>query len=170
MDQVLVAYASKYGATAGIAEKIAQVLRDAGLPTDLQPAGRVRDLSQYRAVILGSAVYMFHWRKEAARLFKALGAAGTGRPVWLFSSGPTSEGDTEAFLEGLKLPKGLQPVADKIGPRDVAVFAGALDLQKLNPFERWIMNKMKAPAGDYRDWEAIEAWAGSIARTLLEAG
>jgi menaquinone-dependent protoporphyrinogen oxidase len=170
MDQVLVAYATKYGATAGIAERIAHVLREAGLPTDLQPAGRVRDLGPYRAVVLGSAVYMFRWRKEAARLLKALEATGAGRPVWLFSSGPTSEGDTEAFLEGLKLPKGLQPLADRIQPQDVAVFAGVLDLQKLNPFERWVMNKMKAPAGDYRDWGAIEAWAGSIARTLQGAG
>jgi len=60
MDQVLVAYASKHAATAGIAEKIGQVLREAGLPADVLPAGRVRDLTPYRAVVLGSAVYMFH--------------------------------------------------------------------------------------------------------------
>ena len=170
MEQVLVAYASKYGATAGIAEKIGQVLREAGLPTDVLPAGRVRDLTPYRAVVLGSAVYMFHWRKEAAKLLKALAAAQAGRPVWLFSSGPTSEGDTEAFLEGLKLPKALQPIADRIQPRDVAVFRGVLDLEKLNPFERWIMSKMKAPTGDFRDWDAIAAWAGAIAQTLLTPG
>jgi menaquinone-dependent protoporphyrinogen IX oxidase len=33
--QVLVAYATKYGATAEIAEKIGQVLRQAGLRTDV---------------------------------------------------------------------------------------------------------------------------------------
>src|SRR5512139_2159436 len=101
MERVLVAYASKYGATAGIAERIGQVLQKAGLPTDVLPAGRVRDLSPYRAVVLGSAVYMFHWRKEAAKLLKALAAEQVHRPVWLFSSGPTSETDTDAFLEGL---------------------------------------------------------------------
>jgi menaquinone-dependent protoporphyrinogen oxidase len=170
MEQVLVAYASKYGATAGIAEKIGQVLREAGLPTGVLPAGRVRDLTPYRAVVLGSAVYMFHWRKEAANLLKALEAAQAGRPVWLFSSGPTSEADTEAFLEGLKLPKALQPIADRIHPRDVAVFRGVLDLKRLNPFERWIMSKMQAPAGDFREWDLIEAWAGTIAQTLLGPG
>jgi menaquinone-dependent protoporphyrinogen oxidase len=170
MQQVLVAYASKHGATAGIAEKIGQVLRETGLPTDVLPAGRVRDLAPYRAVVLGSAVYMFHWRKEAAKLLKALAAAQAGRPVWLFSSGPTSEVDTEAFLEGLKLPKALQPIADRIHPRDVAVFRGVLDLKKLNPLERWMMSKMKAPAGDFREWDAIEAWAGTIAQTLLGPG
>jgi menaquinone-dependent protoporphyrinogen oxidase len=170
MEQVLVAYATKYGATAEIAERIGQVLREAGLPTDIQPAGRVRDLNPYRAVVLGSAVYIFHWRREAAKLLKALEAAHAGRPVWLFSSGPTSEADTEAFLEGRKLPKGLQPVADRIKPRDVAVFCGVLDLEKLNPLERWMMGKMKAPAGDFRDWDAIEAWAGAIAQALLAPG
>jgi menaquinone-dependent protoporphyrinogen oxidase len=170
MERVLVAYATKYGATAGIAEKIGQVLQEAGLPTDVLPAGRVRDLSPYRAVVLGSAVYMFHWRNEAAKLLKALAAAQVDRPVWLFSSGPTSETDTEAFMEGLKLPKALQPVADRIQPRDVAVFRGVLDLTKMNPFERWVMSRMKAPTGDFRQWDAIEAWAASIAQTLLASG
>jgi menaquinone-dependent protoporphyrinogen oxidase len=170
MERVLVAYATKRGATAGIAERIGQVLREADLPTDVLPAGQVHDLSPYSAVVLGSAVYMFHWRKEAAKLLKALAAAQADRPVWLFSSGPTSETDTDAFLEGAKLPKGLQPIADRIQPRDVAVFRGVLDLEKLNPFERWVMNKMKAPAGDFRDWEAIEAWARTIAQALMAPG
>jgi menaquinone-dependent protoporphyrinogen oxidase len=170
MEQVLVAYASKYGATKEIAEKIGQVLLQAGLPTDVLAARNVRDLTPYRAVVLGSAVYMFHWRKEAAKLLKALAAAQGERPVWLFSSGPTSETDTEAFPGGPKLPKGLQPVADRIRVRDAAVFRGVSDPQKMNLFERWIMNNMKAPVGDFRQWDLIEAWAGTIARALLEAG
>ena len=167
MEQVLVTYASKCGATAEIAERIGQVLREAGLPVEVLPAGRVRDLSPYRAVVLGAAVYMFHWRKEAARLLRALAATQAPRPVWLFSSGPTGEGDTDAFLEGARLPKKLQPIADRIHPQDVAVFSGVLDLAKLGSIERWIMTRMKAKAGDYRDWEAIEAWAGAIAQALL---
>jgi menaquinone-dependent protoporphyrinogen oxidase len=57
--RVLVAYATKYGATAEIAEKMGQVLRQAGLPADVLPADHVGDLSPYKAVVLGSAVYMF---------------------------------------------------------------------------------------------------------------
>jgi menaquinone-dependent protoporphyrinogen oxidase len=169
MDPVLVAYASKSGATAGIAERIGQVLREAGLPVEVLPAGEVRDLTPYGAVVLGSAAYMFHWRKPAARLLRTL-AAQAPRPVWLFSSGPTGEGDTDAFPEGAKLPKGLQPVADRIAPRDVAAFSGVLDLTKLGPIERFVMDKMKAVPGDYRDWQAIEAWARTIAQALAEPG
>ena len=51
-------------------------------------------------------------------------------------------------------------------PRDVAVFGRVLDLTKLGPIERFVMNKMQAVPGDYRDWEAIEAWARTIAQAL----
>ena len=56
--RVLVTYASKYGATAEIAEKIGQVLRQAGLQADVLPVNRVNDLTPYKAFVLGSAAYM----------------------------------------------------------------------------------------------------------------
>ena len=56
--KTLVAYGTKYGATAEIAEKIGEVLRQAGLPTDVLPADHVHDLAGYQAVVLGSGVYM----------------------------------------------------------------------------------------------------------------
>lgn len=165
MERVLVAYATKYGATKGIAERIGRVLQEAGLPADVLPARDVRDLGPYRAVVLGSAVYIFHWRKEAVRLLKTLAAAGE-RPVWLFSSGPTSETDTDAFPNGEKLPKAAKPLAESLRVRDVAVFRGASDPATMNPIERWMMSNMKAPAGDFRQWDAIEAWAREIAQAL----
>ncbi len=85
--RVLVAYATKYGATAGIAEKIGQVLREAGLAVDVKPAGQAGDPGGYQAVVLGSAVYIGRWRKEAAHYLKANEKALAQRPVWLFNSG-----------------------------------------------------------------------------------
>ena len=87
--QILVAYATKYGATAEIAEKIGQVLREAGLRTDVLPVDRVSDLSPYQAVVLGSAVYIGKWRKEAVKFLQANEKALAEKLVWLFSSGPT---------------------------------------------------------------------------------
>ena len=63
--RVLVAYGTKHGATAEIAEKIGQVLTDASLPTDVLRADRVSDLTSYQAIVLGSGVYVGQWRKEA---------------------------------------------------------------------------------------------------------
>ena len=167
MDKrVLVAYATKYSATAEIAEKIGEVLREAGLEADVLPADRATDLAAYQAVILGSAVYIGRWRKEAVKFLQANEQALTEKPVWLFSSGPTGEGDPVELLQGWRLPKSLQPLADHVQVRDIAVFHGATDVNKLNFIEKWMLKNVKAPVGDFRDWEAITAWATAIADEL----
>ena len=166
VGKVLVAYGTKYGATAEIAERIGQVLRQAGLDAEVLPAECVGDVRAYQAVVLGSAVYIGQWRKQAAAFLKANEQALAGRPVWLFSSGPTGEGDPVALTQGWRFPTGLQPVADRIGPRDIALFGGAASVEKMNFIEKWLLKNVKAPAGDYRDWDAITAWAASIAGAL----
>jgi menaquinone-dependent protoporphyrinogen oxidase len=166
MEQILVAYGTKYGATAEIAERIGQVLREAGLETEVKGAGRAGDPGAYSAVVLGSAVYMGQWRKEAAKLLKENEAALAGKPVWIFSSGPTGEGDIEELMSGWSFPGGLKPIADRIQPRDMAIFHGAADESKMGRFDRWILKRVKAPVGDFRDWDAIEAWARTIAEEL----
>jgi menaquinone-dependent protoporphyrinogen oxidase len=169
-DQVLVAYATKYGATAEIATKIGEVLRQAGLRADVLPADRVGDLSAYEAVVLGSALYIGQWRKEAVRFLQANESALAEKPVWLFASGPTGEGDPVESVQGRHIPGKLQPIIDRIGPRDVAVFHGAVDEGKLNFIEKWMLKNVKAPSGDFRDWDAIMSWAAAIAAELKEAG
>jgi len=164
--QVLVTYATKYGATAEIAEKIGQVLQQSGLQVQVLPADRAGDPSAYGAVVLGSAVYIGQWRKEAAKFLKANESTLAGKPVWLFSSGPTGEGDPAELVQGWCLPGKLQPVADRIQPRDIAVFHGAVDPDKLNALERWMLKNVKSPVGDFRDWDAIAAWASAIAAEL----
>src|SRR3990172_9805842 len=167
-SQVLVAYATKYGATAEIAEKIGQVLRQAGLQTDVLPVDRVSNLSSYKAVILGSAVYIGGWRKEAAKFLKVNEKVLVEQLVWLFSSGPTGEGNPVELTEGWHFPKALQPIADRIQPRDIAVFHGVIHKQKLNFIEKWMLNNVKAPLGDFRDWDSITSWATAIADVLKE--
>ena len=166
-SKVLVAFASKCGNTAEMAERIGQVLREAGLQTDVLPANRVKKSTDYQAVVLGSAVYIGMWRKEAASFLKANKMDLAQKPVWLFSSGPTGEGDLEALLQGWKFPSGLQSAADWIQPRNITVFRGAVNLQKLNGLEKWMMNRVQAADGDFRDWENIVTWAKGIADEIL---
>ena len=167
-DQILVAYATKYGATAEIAEKIGQVLHQAGLRTVVLPVASVSDLSLYKAVVLGSAVYIGQWRKEAGKFLEANERVLTGKYVWLFSSGPTGMGDPETLLQDWRFPKALQPIADRIHSRDIAVFHGAVDMKKLNLIEKWMLKNVKAPPGDFRDWDTISAWASTISDVLLQ--
>ena len=165
-SQVLVAYGTKYGATAEIAEKIGEVLREEGFEPDVLPADSVADLTPYGAVVLGSAVYVGKWRGEAAKFLEANEKALAGLPVWLFSSGPTGEGDAVELMKGWSFPGAQQDIADRIGPRDVVVFHGAMDSKKLSLPEKLIIKGVKAPMGDFRDWEAITSWAEGIAGTL----
>ena len=164
--KVLVTYGTKYGATAEIAEKIGQVLRQAGLQADILPADRASDLSTYQAVVLGSAVYVGRWRKEAVKFVQRNEQVLGGKPVWLFSSGPTGEGDPAELVQGWRFPGSLQASIDNMRPRDTAVFHGAVDPDRLNLLEKWMLKTVKAPAGDFRDWGAITAWAEAIAAEL----
>ena len=166
MTKVLVAYATKYGATAEIAEKIGEVLEQEGLEVNVTPMKDVRDLTPYGAVVLGTAVYMFRWRKEATKFLKANEKALAELPVWLFMSGPTDKGDPVEQLEGKVVPNGIQPVVDRIKPVDLAVFHGIIQPDKMNAFEKWVMKKMKASDEDFRDWDAIASWAKGIGEKL----
>ena len=166
--KVLVAYATKYGATGEIAEKIGQVLKEAGLSVDILPAERADDLTPYQAVVLGSAVYAGMWLKEAVTFLTANEKQLSERLVWLFSSGPTGEGDPVELMKGWRFPEAQQPIADRIQPRDISFFFGEIDTKKLNFAEKLIVKGIKAPTGDFRDWEAIAAWAAAIAESLKD--
>ena len=164
--KVLVAYATKHGATAEIAEKIGQVLREAGLQVDVLPVEEVRDLASYQAVVLGSGVYIGQWLKRAVAFLAANEKALAKRPVWVFSSGPTGQGDPVELLKGWRIPTAQQPIVDRIKPRGVAVFHGAVDPKKLNLLEKMAISGVKAPVGDFRDWDAITSWAATVAAAI----
>lgn len=91
---------AQHGATAEIAEAIAEMLTAAGLAVDVRRARQVRSLAPYRAVVLGSAVYAGRWRGDALRLLRRRELRD--REVWLFSSGPVGEdkGDPEQLERG----------------------------------------------------------------------
>ena len=166
-EKVLVAYASKYGATREIAEKIGDVLNHAGLRVDVQPVESVRDIYTYQAVILGAAVYIGKWPKEAVKFLQAHEKTLASRPVWLFSSGPTGEGDPMQLLEGWHLPEDVKPVVSRIHPKGITVFHGYINPEKVNFIEAWaVKNLVKKPMGDFRDWKAITDWATRITETL----
>ena len=164
--RVLVAYATKYGATAGIAEKIGQVILQTGLQTDVLPTDRVSDITIYTAIVLGSAVYVGQWRKEAVAFLENNEKVMSKLPVWFFSSGPTGEGDPVQLMQGWRFPEAQQPIADRIQPRDIAFFLGVLDMNKLNMAEKLLIQGLKAPVGDFRDWDVIVSWATAIADAL----
>ena len=164
--RVLIAFASKHGATAEIAGHIGYRLNKKGLQADVVQAADVVSLESYDAIVLGSAVYVGRWRPEAIDFLDRFTTELVDRPVWFFSSGPTGEGDPVELLDGWELPNRQASTIDRIQPRDTVVFHGALNTKKLNFLERWLVKNVKAPTGDFRDWDQIEAWAEEIAEQL----
>lgn len=170
---ILVAYATKYGSTQGLAERIAETLRAEGLEVDLKPAGEARDLTGYEAFVIGSAAYMGSWLKEASELVRRNRETLATRPVWLFSSGPLGRATRDSKGQDVLVasePKEFAEFATGVRPRDMHVFFGALDHSKLRGVHRLFS---LAPAserllieGDFRNWELVDDWARGIAREL----
>lgn len=163
-QRVLVAYGTKHGSTAEIAEAVATTLRAAGLEVDLLRARRVRSLDPYRAVVLGSAVYAGRWRADAMRLLRRPQLAD--REVWLFSSGPVGEdkGDPEQVERWTK-PERVQAIAAGIGVRDHVVFGGMV-ADDAGFIRKKMARNIPPDLRDRRDWQQIEAWAQRIVRDL----
>jgi menaquinone-dependent protoporphyrinogen oxidase len=165
-NKVLVAHASKHGMTAEIAEKIGEALRQSGLQVDVLPVKHVKKPESYKAAVLGSAVYIAMWRKEMVTFLQKNEKLLSERPLWLFSSGPMGEGDPAELSQGWRFPEGQRSLIERIKPRDVAIFHGAIDIKKMSFLEKWVLKNVKAPTGDFRDWDAIASWARSIADAL----
>jgi menaquinone-dependent protoporphyrinogen oxidase len=165
-NTVLVTYASKHGSTAEVAEKIAEVLSTSGIKTEVHPVVEVNDLQKYNIVVLGSAVYIGKWRKEAVHFLKKRKQELASKNVWIFSTGPTGEGDPVELLKGWKYPDSLKTVIEEIDPEDITVFHGAVDESKLNKMEKMAIKMVKAPVGDFRDWKAVQQWAAGIVKEI----
>ena len=160
--KLLVTYASKYGSTAEIAEVIGKELRKREYEVEVKPVDQVGSLAGYDGFVIGSAVYAGSWMKAATRFLRSNQELLAGRPVWLFSSGPTGEGDPNEIMDGWNFPENLTKVRETIKPKEVILFHGQLDLDKLNFAEKMIVKSVKATVGDFRDWLVIRGWARSI--------
>jgi len=159
--KVLVTAASKHGATYGIAEHIAKTLIDHDLAVELSPPDDVRSIDGYDAVIVASAVYAGRWRKGATTFVERFGPALKERAVWLVSSGPLGEPDDEVP----QLPA-LDELLEATGAAGHVWFDGRIERDDLSFAERAIVKAVKAPYGDFRDWDEVTAWADTVAQEL----
>ncbi|CAN5732802.1 hypothetical protein BH23CHL7_BH23CHL7_02780 [soil metagenome] len=159
--KVLVATASKHGATAQIGAAIGEALRDQGLDVTALPADEVSEITDYDALVIGSGVYAGRWLGQAKSLIEANGPALHGRMVWLFSSGPL--GDPPKPESD---PVDVAELVELSGAQGHRIFAGRLDRSELGLGERAIVSLVRAPDGDFRAWDEVRDWAREIAVAL----
>lgn len=166
---VLVTAASRHGSTAAIAERIAEVLRSQGFAVTDLPADQVGSVAPFDAVVLGSAVYTGHWLASARALAERVGIEAGGHPVWLFSSGPVGDPSRKLVQKMGADPVDLPETLGATKAQGHTMFAGRLDRHNLGGLQRAALYAFRSIEGDFRDWQAIETWAKSIADQLHEA-
>jgi menaquinone-dependent protoporphyrinogen oxidase len=166
---VLVAYASRHGATGGIAARIAERIADAGIAVDLRQVDSVESIIRYDAVVFGAPVYDQSWPPEADRFVDTHRDVLAARRLWLFSVG--SFGDTKRLIGPLthKEPKRISEVRAAVKPREYRVFQGVIDKHQWPFWSRLLFHAFGGRFGDHRNWPVIEAWAHQIALALVDA-
>jgi menaquinone-dependent protoporphyrinogen oxidase len=167
---VLVVYASTYGSTRGIAERVANRLREHGNRVDLRSAPEVDEVSAYDAVVFGSAVFNQRWIPDGEQFVRRNLGELSARPVWLFSVGMFGDGRPVIGPLMRKEPKGIRQIEQAINPRDYRVFAGVISRHQWPFFSRLFYHALGGRLGDRREWPGIDAWAEGIARALLAPG
>jgi menaquinone-dependent protoporphyrinogen oxidase len=167
---VLVAYGSHLGSTAAIAERVGAILRDAGLTVSVQPAGGAGPVEDYGACIVAGGTYAGHWHPDAVAFVRRHAERLATCPTWFFSSGPLGATGGAADPHD---PVEMAELASLVHARSHAIFAGAHDRSAVESSELGRIEKFVAkrfiPDGDWRDWNAIEAWARAIAHELAPA-
>jgi menaquinone-dependent protoporphyrinogen oxidase len=153
---ILIAYATKNGSTAEVAEKVAARLCTHGLVTDVRAAHDVHTLDGYDGVIVGSAIYVGRLHADARHFLDRYRTELEALPVAVFAMGPRTLDDRDVASSRAQLQSALEKVPT-IRPISTAIFGGVLEpSQQHFPFNRF-------PASDARDWEAIESWADGVA-------
>lgn len=157
---VLVAFGSKRGGTEGLAQMVAEGLREEGFAVDVVPARQVKTVDPYEAVVVGGALYAFRWHRDARRFVKRHAAELRRCPTYLFSSGPL---DDSARQRDIPPVKGVQALIDRVGCRGHATFGGRLSPDATG-FPASAMAKKNA--GDWRDHGQVRGWAHRVAAEL----
>jgi len=164
--KILVAYASRTGSTAEVAEKIGNTLKDLGASIDVKSVKEISDVSNYDAIIIGSAVRMFKLLPETMEFFKRFSESFKDKPVAYFIVCLTMKEDNDK--NSGRAETYLKPLYEVKEPVMVGLFAGKIEFSKLSPLWRWFMKVAKIEEGDFRDWDLIDDWTKRVADILLK--
>jgi menaquinone-dependent protoporphyrinogen oxidase len=172
---LLVTYDTIHGSTSEVAEYIGNDLCDQGFRVDLRLVTNVENISEYDAIIVGSAIYQFTWLKDAKNFLRRNQSTMAQLPTAYFIVGASMSVDTPETREEVKKAF-VDPVLKKfpdITPLSIGLFGGAVDFDanEYNLFE-WVVLKILGfilgytEGADWRNWDAIDAWSKKLAEVL----
>lgn len=170
--EVLIAYCTRSGSTAEVAQAMGETMKTAGVIAEVKPMAEVQSIAPGTHLMLGTALYIGHFPKDfhlfVARFQKELEAV---RP-WIFVLGPT-EKDRKHFAAAEEQARKELAKHPWLRAADVRVLGGKFDPTHLNlPFPMSLLMKLpanpmkKLPPSDIRDWDWIHRWTEAIAEEL----
>jgi len=171
--KILVAYDTKYGSTATVAERIGDVLCEEGFQVDIKLARNVEssELAGYDGVIVGSGIIMEVWYPEALMFIYNNEDVLATKSVAYFIVCITMREDTEERRERATAHyiEPLYNLFSTIVPdAEPGLFGGALDYDKLYFFDWLAMMLFFGPDynDDWRDFDKVAQWAVEVGETM----
>jgi len=161
--KVLIAYASRAGSTAEVADRIGETLKGLGFDVEVKNVKEVDSIDQYDTIIIGSAVRMFRLLPETIRFANRFKEKLENKTLAYFIVCLTMYEDTEKSRAQAQTY--LKPLLEIKEPVSIGLFGGKMDYNKLSFIWR-ILFKGRVPEGDFRDWDSITDWSNSLSRKL----
>jgi len=164
-QKILVAYASRTGSTAGVAEMIGKTLSEAGHQLDVLPMKDVKEIVKYDAVIAGSAIQSAAWLPEAVHFVRVHQPDLKAKPFAAFLVCMTLAMKNGDYRQ--QVTAWMDPVCRLVMPVSKGLFAGALDIHKVPNFSDRVKFRLSVKLGvwadgDHRDWTSIRVWTESL--------
>ncbi|MEM3578029.1 MAG: flavodoxin domain-containing protein [Candidatus Bathyarchaeia archaeon] len=183
--RALIAYGTRYGATAGTSEEIAKILREEGFDTKVAnlKEEKIEDISEYDLIIVGSGMGNCRYTSEAEDFLKKFRKNFEGKKLALFVSSMITFFEREGKMDDVARTRKLA-LEDKVAKYDLkpialGFFGGVIDYNKMGFIARKGMGFFKpqlekhgfkvAPnIYDLRSWDEIYNWARELARKSRE--
>ncbi len=184
--ETLIVYGTRYGATATTSEEIAKILREEGFNVKVANAKKekIKDISSYDLIIVGSGMQMAKWTSEAEDFLKRFQKELAKKKLAIFVSSMKTvterEGKTEELEKARKIDLEEKVAKYNLQPISLGFFGGVLDFNKMNIIFRRTFGFIRpqlekdgfkeSPPGVYelRDWEEIRGWARELAKKATQ--
>jgi menaquinone-dependent protoporphyrinogen oxidase len=168
--RILVAYDSKHGSTADVAEKTGDVLCENGFRVDMRPALKVEDISPYDAIVIGSPMYYATFLPGALKFLERHRNILAVKNVALFVTSTSVDKETGMVDKNL-LRLISSSVLNKFPEikiiEPIGLMPGKFYFKEIFPVE--VVNFKQASyeeKGDLINYEFVRAWAEEIAILL----
>ncbi|UCH89986.1 MAG: flavodoxin domain-containing protein [Thermoplasmata archaeon] len=172
--KALVAYGTRYGSTTDIANKIGEILKKQGADVDIinLQKERIKDISHYDLIIIGSGIKMGSWTKKALGFLKKFESELAGKRVAFFVSCMSAHHPDKREEASEKYLLGIARRYPRVKPFKYGLFGGLIDVNRYGAGTRFIMKRFPEEfekdgidvnkTNDFRNWDEIQKWAKEL--------